>query len=159
MVAFTRYRLQNAPIWSEIFVARPDGSGVRKVSHSKVAVEDDQAQWSPDGNWIVFDRCTSKGPCSVWLVRADGTGQRRLSPFCPSRLPSLVCADDSGASFAPDGQHVVFTHAWGHVKRTSLGDEIEHSAIATVDLDGKHMTILRQLAPYAGDLSRQQGRR
>jgi Tol biopolymer transport system component len=35
---------------------------------------------------------------------------------------------------------------------TSLGDEIEHSAIATVDFQGKHLTILRQLAPYAGDL-------
>ena len=46
----------------------------------------------------------------------------------------------------------MFTHEWGHVKQTSLGDEIEHSAIATVDLAGKHLTILRQLAPYAGDL-------
>src|SRR3954468_24737280 len=75
MVAFTRYRLQNAPVWSEIFVAQPDGSGLRKVSHSSVAAEDDQAHWSPDGRWIVFDRCTSRGPCSLWLVRPDGTGQ------------------------------------------------------------------------------------
>src|ERR1700731_3313426 len=80
MIAFTRYRLQNSPIWSEIFVAHPDGRGLRRGSHSTVAVEDDQAHWSPDGNWIVFDRCTSKGPCSVWLVHSDGTGQRRLSP-------------------------------------------------------------------------------
>jgi Tol biopolymer transport system component len=152
LIAFTRYRLQNAPIWSEIFVANPDGSGLRKVSHSPVAAEDDQAHWSPDGNWIVFDRCTSKGSCSLWLVRPDGTGQRRLSPPCPASRPSSVCADDSGPSFAPDGQHVVFTHEWGRIKRTSLGDQIEHSAIATVDLEGKHLSILRQLPPYAGDL-------
>jgi Tol biopolymer transport system component len=152
MIAFTRYRLQNAPIWSEIFVAHPDGRGLRRVSHSTVAVEDDQAHWSPDGNWIVFDRCTSKGPCSVWLVRSDGTGQRRLSPPCSASRPSSVCAHDSGPSFAPDGRHVVFTHEWGHVKQTSLGDQIEHSAIATVNLEGKHLTILRQLRPYAGAL-------
>jgi TolB protein len=154
MVAFTRYRLQNAPIWSEIFVARPDGSGVRRVSHSAVAAEDDQAHWSPDGRWIVFDRCTSTGPrtCSLWLVRPDGTGQRRLSPTCSASRSSSVCRDDSGPSFAPDGRHVVFTHEWGKVRKTSLGDQIEHSAIATVDLDGKHLTILRQLPQYAGDL-------
>lgn len=150
LIAFTRYRLQNAPIWSEIFVARPDGSGLRKVSHSAVAVEDDQAHWSPDGTWIVFDRCTSKGPCSLWLVRPDGSGQRRLSPPCPAGRPLSACPNDNGPSFAPDGQHVVFTH--DHVKQTSLGDQIEHSAIATVDLEGKRLTILRQLPRYAGDL-------
>jgi Tol biopolymer transport system component len=152
MVAFTRYRLQNSPIWSEIFVVRPDGTGVRRVSHSPVAVEDDQAQWSPDGNWIIFDRCTTDGPCSLWLVRPDGSNQHRLSPACPSAHPGEVCGDDANASFAPDGQHVVFTHAWGHVKKSALGDEIEHSAIAKLDLNGKHLTILQQLPPYAGDL-------
>ena len=100
----------------------------------------------------MFDRCTSRGPCSLWLVRPDGTGQRRLTPSCSSSRPSSVCADDSGPSFAPDGRHVVFAHEWGKVKHTSLGDQIAHSAIATVDLAGKHLTILRQLPPYAGDL-------
>ncbi len=149
LIAFTRYRLQNSPLWSEIFVARPDGSEVRKVSHSAKAVEDDQAHWSPNGQWIVFDRCTANGPCSIWLVHPDGSGQRRLSAPCPARGS---CSDDSGPAFAPDGEHVVFTHEWGHVKHFRLGDQIEHSAIATVDLEGRHLTILRRLAPYAGDL-------
>lgn len=152
MVAFTRYRLQNAPIWSEIFVAQPDGSGVRRVSHSVVAVEDDQAHWSPDGRWIVFDRCTSSGPCSLWLVRPDGTGQHRLRPTCSVNRPASICDDDSAPSFTPDGRHIVFTHEWGKVKKTALGDQIEHSAIATVDLAGTHLTVLKQLPPYAGDL-------
>jgi Tol biopolymer transport system component len=152
LIAFTRYRLQNAPIWSEIWVANPDGTGARKVSHSSTAAEDDQAHWSPDGTWIVFDRCTSNEPCSLWLVRPDGSDQHQLSPACRSTRPATACADDRGPSFAPDGRHVVFTHDWGRVKHLSLGDEIEHSAIATVDLDGKHLTILRRLAPYAGEL-------
>ena len=152
LIAFTRYRLQDAPLWSEIYVVRPDGSGVRRVSHSTVAVEDDQARWSPDGSWIVFDRCPSDGPCSLWLVRPDGSDQQRLSPACAPSGPGEVCGDDSNASFTPDGHRVVFTHGWGHVRKTALGDEIEHSAIATLDLSGKQLTILRQLAPYAGDL-------
>jgi Tol biopolymer transport system component len=149
-IAFTRYRLQDSPIWSEIFVADTDGSNEHRVSHSTTPVEDDQAHWSPDGRWIVFDRCTHSGPCSIWLVRPDGNGQRRLSPPCHLR-PS-VCPDDSGPSFTPDGSRVVFTRAFGGVKRTSLGDEIKHSAIATMDLQGKHLRIVRELPPYSGDL-------
>ena len=83
LIAFTRYRLQDTPIWSEIFVANPDGSGERKVSHSPTAVEDDQAHWSPDGKWIVFDRCTANGPCSLWLVRPDGTRPAATQPALP----------------------------------------------------------------------------
>jgi hypothetical protein len=90
LIAFTRYRLQNNPLWSEIFVANPDGTGARKISHSPTAVEDDQAHWSPDGKWIVFDRCTSSGPCSIWLVRPDGSGQHRLSPPCSASRPRSV---------------------------------------------------------------------
>ena len=152
LVAFTRYRLQNSPIWSAIFVARPDGSGLKKVSHSSRPLEDDQAHWSPDGRLIVFDRCTAGGPCSLWLVRADGSAQRRLTRICHSNSPNVVCSDDSGPSFAPDGRHIVFTHEWGKVRHLSTGDQIQHSAIATMDLKGGHLKILRQLAPYAGDL-------
>ena len=82
LIAFTRWRLQDNPLWSEIFVANPDGTGERQVSHSTSAVEDNHAHWSPDGKWIVFDRCTANGPCSLWLVRPDGAGQHRLSPPC-----------------------------------------------------------------------------
>ncbi len=152
LIAFTRYRLQNSPLWSEIWVANPDGTGARKLSHSPTAAEDDQAHWSPDEAWVVFDRCTSNGPCSVWIVRPDGSGQRRLSPACTATRPATVCVDEGGPSFAPDGRHVVFTHEWGRIKHFAGGDQIEHSAIATRDLDGRHLTILRQLAPYAGDL-------
>jgi TolB protein len=151
LIAFARYRLQDNPLWSEIYVAKPDGTDERQVSRSPTAVEDEEPRWSPDGKWIVFARCTTNGPCALWLVRPDGTGQRRLSPPCPASRQQSVCRDDRTPSFAPDGRHIVFTHEWGRVKQTSFGDQIEHSAIAAVDLAGRHLTILRQLAPYAGD--------
>ena len=31
LIAFTRYRLQNSPLRSEIFVAKPDGTGLKRV--------------------------------------------------------------------------------------------------------------------------------
>ena len=51
--------------------------------------------WSPDGKWIVFDRCPPVASCSVWLVRADGSDQHRLSADCPPKAQSpLACVDD-----------------------------------------------------------------
>ena len=152
LIAFTRYRLQNSPLRSEIFVAKPDGTGLKRVSHSARPVEDDQAHWSPDGAWIVFDRCTSSGPCSVWLVKPDGSGQRLLSAGCPSgRLPP-ACVDDSNPAFTPDGRHVVFQHEFGQIKHGALGDSIENAQIVRVDLNGMHLTVLRRLGGYRGDL-------
>ena len=151
-IAFTRYRQQDNPIWSEIFVANADGSHAYRVSHSSVAVEDDQAHWSPDGRWIVFDRCSPDALCSVWLVRADGHGQRRLSPACPLHATPATCGDDGNPSFAPDGQHVVFTRSSGRIRHDPLGDQIERSTIVLSDLSGKHTSVLRQIAGFRGDL-------
>jgi Tol biopolymer transport system component len=152
LIAFTRYRLQNNPIRSEIFVVKPDGTGLKRVSHSARPVEDDQAHVSRDGSWIVFDRCTRNGPCSVWLVRPDGSGQHLLSAGCLSgRLPP-ACVDDSNPAFTPDGRHVVFQHEFGKIKHGPLGDSIEDSQIVRVDLNGMHRTVLRRLGGYRGDL-------
>lgn len=154
LIAFTRYRLQNDPLRSAIYVVRPDGTGVRQVSRSPTAVEDDQAHWSPDAAWIVFDRCTSQGPCSIWLVRPDGTDQHRLRVACHSKPPpGDVCTDDSNPSFAPDGKHVVYQHEWGNVRHRATGDTIEHSSIVVADLDGGHGRTLREFDDYRGGVA------
>ncbi|MGA8941619.1 MAG: hypothetical protein WB502_02735 [Thermoactinomyces sp.] len=147
LIAFTRYRLQNDPLWSEIWVVRPDGSHPVKISHSPTAVEDDQAHFSPDGRWIVFDRCTHDGPCSVWLVHPDGTGQVRVKVQCAEPT-----CDDSNASFAPDGRHLVVEHEWGAVKHGTItdNDQIEHSSIVETNLDGSGAVVLRELDSWQG---------
>lgn len=147
LIAFTRYRLQNSPLWSEIWVVRPDGSGAHKVSHSARAVEDDGAQWSPRGDLIVFQRCRGNGPCSVWVVRPDGTGQHEVAS-CPASGECNV----SNPSFTSDGKHVVWVHDWGRVKQGAIpnDDQIDHSAIVETDLSGEHRRILRRQDGYSG---------
>ena len=147
LIAFTRYRLQDSPIWSEIWVARPDGSHARRVSHSARAVEDDGSQWSPRGDWIAFQRCPASGPCSVWLVHPDGGAQHRIA----------ACTvhggcNDSGISFAPDGRHVVFVRDWGVVRHGSVpdDDQIDHSAVVETDLGGGHVRTLLRTDDYTG---------
>src|SRR5260221_9912236 len=83
-ITFMRYRLQNDPLWSEIFVANVDGSGDHRVSHAPDGFQDDRPDWAPDGSRIVFERCRSgDGRCTVWTVKSDGTGEKRLSQPCP----------------------------------------------------------------------------
>jgi Tol biopolymer transport system component len=146
LIAFTRYRFQNSPLWSEIWVAHPDGSGALKVSHSGKAVEDDGAQFSPDGRWIVFTRCP-KGPCEVWRVHPDGSGQSQLRVSCPAGS-----CNDSGVSVAPDGRHMLLVQDWGPLKQGTIpdNDQTEHSAIVETALDGSHRHVIRQLDNWRG---------
>lgn len=147
LIAFTRYRFQNSPLWSEIWVARPDGSHMVKISHSTHAVEDDQAHFSPDGRWIVFDRCTHSGPCSLWLVHPDGTGQYRLRAPC-----SPAACNEANPSFAPDGRHVVFERDWGALRHGDTSDNVQsrHAALVESTLDGGHVRYLRRFDNWQG---------
>jgi dipeptidyl aminopeptidase/acylaminoacyl peptidase len=52
--------------------------------------------WSPDGRQIAYS-----GRGGIWVVRADGTGRRRLTTNPREGL-------DSGPSWSPDGQRITF---------------------------------------------------
>jgi len=144
-IAFTRYRLQDNPLWSEIWVANQDGSGEHRASHSARAFLDNQPHWSPDGKLIVFTRC-GKWVCSIWLVKPDGTEQRPLTRLCWAKPPA--CPDNSRPAFAPDGRHVVFVHEWGRIRHPRTGDEIANSSVVMTDLEGKHMKVLRRATAF-----------
>jgi molecular chaperone DnaK len=55
-----------------ISIASP-GSQARRV-YRRAATD---PAWSPDGSWLAFVRGVSRG--TIWLVRSDGSGLRRLS--------------------------------------------------------------------------------
>ena len=76
-----------------IHVADADGSRRRRVMAPDPKGFDEGPTWSPDGRWLAFHRrsalCTTVGSppvrtCiphwSVYAVRVDGTGLRRLTP-------------------------------------------------------------------------------
>ena len=87
-----------------LWVVNPDGSGERKLPH--IARSEDVApDWSPDGSRIAFTRCAVK--CELWVVRADGTGAKRIGPSC-LRRPDDACLDRGTASWSPDGRRLAF---------------------------------------------------
>jgi Tol biopolymer transport system component len=55
--------------WTDIYVMRPDGSGVKRLTHNG----GDMPAWSPDGRYILFSALGGFG-----VMRADGSGVTSL---------------------------------------------------------------------------------
>jgi Tol biopolymer transport system component len=80
-----------------LFVMKADGSEPVRITPWGYAF-DDQA-WSPDGNWIVFQRPYGQ----LYLVRPDGSGLQRV----PLELEAGTGA--LNPSWSPDGEWIVFS--------------------------------------------------
>ena len=146
-IAFRRY-FDDGHTWGAIFVSNADGTGAQQITHPERGVLDDQPDWSPGGSLLVFYRCSSTAPvpCAVYTVKPDGTRLKRLS------MPAAKAkADDSTASFTPDGRHIAFTRASGGVRSYPGGEQIAHSDVVVMDLNGKHRRVVIRAGLYRGD--------
>jgi TolB protein len=144
-IAFRRY-FNDEHSWGAIFVSNADGTGVRQVTRPRRGVFDDQPDWSPNGSLLAFSRCAANGLCGVYTVRPDGTKLKRLStPLARTR------SHDTAVSFLPDGRHVVFTRASGGVRTSSGGDQVRHSDVVVMDLNGKNRRVIARAPLYAAD--------
>jgi len=117
---------------NDVFVMRPDGTGLKKLTDSKGISGD--ASWSPDGRLIAFDadRGNRKGFCAIYVIPANGGKLRKLTD--PRRPQS-----DYKPRFSPDGTHLVFIREHG---TANFGP----AAIFTMRLDGSQ---LHRLTPYS----------
>ena len=146
-IAFRRYLDPGHESWGAIFTTNPDGTGARQITHPAPGVLDDQPDWAPDGSVIAFSRCCA--PLGhVFVVASDGSGLAPVGPLCPSGADETTCSDDANASFSPDSKQLAFTQSTGHV----VDNQIEHSAIAIMNLDGSGRHVIYQGAPYSADL-------
>ena len=114
---------------SDIFTVEPDGSGRRQLT--KNDVDDADPSFSPDGRSIAFvrvPRCDPINGCgspAVFVMRADGSGARRLTHGGEELAPS----------WSPDGSRIVFSG------RTPDGDDALFS-LYTIWPDGTHLIRL-----------------
>jgi Tol biopolymer transport system component len=97
--------------FSHISLMSSDGSARRQLTHAHA--DDSEPQFSPDGRTIAFTR---RGDgASVYLMAADGTGERRLARNAQSPV------------FSPDGRRIVFEGAAG---------------LSVIDANGSHRRAL-----------------
>ena len=93
-----------------IWAMSPDGSNRRQLTFPPQDPRDpsrsggdSMADWSPTGDRLLFVR-TSRPRTDVYVVRADGTGLRRLT---------RTAGQHTWPSWSPDGKRVVFVSRLG----------------------------------------------
>jgi TolB protein len=150
-----------APSWSpdgrsiafddfhELWIVGRDGGGLRQLAPHEG--ESGVPSWSPDGQWVAFtsmrnDHGDDDASRKLYVVRADGTGLRRLAAEVPSAIVYHA--------WSPDGKRIVFdtnggydlwivTVATGVVTRLTSTPEIEkHPAWSP---DGERIAFVRRI--------------
>src|SRR5687767_699607 len=99
--------------WSSDLFAFSNGRS-RRLTSTPRHIES-SPRWSPDGRLLAFTRepiscnirrktCRATGPQSVWIMNADGSGLRRLTPRGREPFSSPV--------WSPDGRELA-VQSWG----------------------------------------------
>jgi Tol biopolymer transport system component len=150
-LVFRRY-LDTDRTTGALFTSNPDGSKVRQITHPAQGVIDQEADWSPNGRRIAFERrfpCPAGGPkngldnkCDVvYTVGRDGKG---LKPLVPCDFAQRCHLVDTPA-WSPDGSKIAY--AYGISDPTFTGSLNFDQAIWIVDASGKGARQVTQLTP------------
>jgi Tol biopolymer transport system component len=100
-IAFDQDAGPSHPSVHGIFVANAEGSDPRRLVTGFATPDayDTNTDWSPDGTRISFTRVKNDSEAAIFVVRADGSGLKRLTPW------SL---DAANADWSPDGSKLLF---------------------------------------------------
>jgi Tol biopolymer transport system component len=126
----------------DVWVVRPDGSGLRRLTQAPLNRSDYNSDWSPEGSRVLFERRVLEDGDDgddLYTVEADGTGLRRLTD-CHGD-----CWADNEGAWSADGRRIAFDSATGP---RAVGHPSK-VAIAVMRADG---TRIRELStPEAGE--------
>jgi Tol biopolymer transport system component len=120
-IAFKSYQI-SGEIYN-INTVDPDGSSLSKLTNN--IKPGGRPAWSPDGTKIAFE---SFGPLgSIWVMDADGSNLRRLTP-------NRSDVSYSDPTWSPDGTELAFT-----MFRGPPPNELDSGDIYMMDVDGSNI--------------------
>jgi Tol biopolymer transport system component len=61
------------------YTVRPDGSGLKQLTHFASSTNIASASYSPDGKWIVFAKDGRSGLADVFIMKSNGSGIRPVT--------------------------------------------------------------------------------
>lgn len=117
-----------------IFVMNADGSHVRQITHPPKGWKDNVPAWSPDGEWITFERFKSDESTSQIMVVQPDTGHRRTVVPCTGER----CVYAIDPYFTPDGRHIAYARTVAPPNDPTPPEWQLYSAIFIVRLDGSN---------------------
>lgn len=118
----------------DIWVVRPNGSGLRRLTTSPRNRADYSPRWSPDGSKVLFERRGGNVGEDLRVVSVRGGAVERLTG-CANITD---CWGDGEARFAADGSRIAFTRATG--RRTRSAPTMV--AVYVMDADGTDLSQL-----------------
>jgi TolB protein len=119
---------------SDLWVVRPNGSKLHRLTVSPPQRSDYNPDWSPDGSRVIFERRVLDGTGDeLYTVRRDGAWLRRLTK-CDGD-----CWSDNEPDWSADGRRITFGRATG----PKSGDGPSKVAIYVMNADG---TGIRQVS-------------
>ena len=88
-LVFAQALLSAPDLTGSIYRVHADGTGLKQLTSPPRGVSDAEPAWSPDGTKIVFNRFDTNFQGALYVMNADGSDMRRLSPqtandFSPS---------------------------------------------------------------------------
>jgi len=116
---------------SQVFTVNPDGTRLRKVTHSASPAGERGLAWSPGGRSLLY--VVSTDIDRIFKSRADGSGATVISPSCTG-----TCLGDDDPVYSPDGKKIAFERAFGPV----VNDTAALVAIFSMNADGSQLTQL-----------------
>jgi Tol biopolymer transport system component len=119
---------------SQVFAIKPDGAGLRQITHGSSPAGRFGLSWSPDGRSLLYT-VTENGKDRILKSRTDGTHVTAVSPSCTGQ-----CLGDDNPSYSPNGNQIAFERAFGPIVHGSAAV----GAIFTMDANGSHLNQLTE---------------
>jgi TolB protein len=88
----------NESLPAQIFTIKPDGSGLKQLTHTPQPAYNSFPSFSPDGKKIAWTKYEI-GAANLWVMNSDGTNKQRLTSGP---------AEDVEPTFSPNGRWVGF---------------------------------------------------